>query len=135
MLVFYKGKVLQTSVTCSRPRATGLIIHCSIWGEQPEPCLSSGSAPLRCSGNTGVQGKEIVLGAARNNIFIGLAQRKTHVWVQVSGSFSPGSKLTCIPLSGSQLSLISRAAPEGLDMEMAKLCSAHMLASNDGAGI
>lgn len=38
-------------------------------------------------------------------------------------------------LSGSQLSLISRDGPEGLDMEMAKLCSAHMLASNDGDGI
>lgn len=35
-------------------------------------------------------------------------------------------------LLGSQLSLISREGPEGLDMEMAKMCSEHMLASKDG---
>lgn len=35
-------------------------------------------------------------------------------------------------LLGSHLSLISREGPEGLDMEMAKMCSEHMLASKDG---
>lgn len=34
-------------------------------------------------------------------------------------------------LLGSQLSLISREGPEGLDMETAKMCSEHMLASKD----